>query len=62
MADASDLFRGFTEVTSGGPDEDQADDPPALTEEQFDRRARYLAKAASLGYVVADDETPGGEH
>jgi hypothetical protein len=52
MADGRD-------VMSGGRDE-QADDRPARTEEEFDRRARYLAKAASLGHIVSDDEA-GGE-
>ena len=37
----------------------QDDRPFSLTagsDEEFDRRARYLAKAASLGQMVSDDE------
>jgi hypothetical protein len=60
MADGRDVFRGLTDVMSGGR-EDQADDGPARTEEEFDRRARYLAKAASLGHMVSDDDSPGGD-
>jgi hypothetical protein len=58
MADGSDVFRAVDAVS--GSREDQADKRPARTEQEFDRRARYLAKAASLGQIVPDDETLGG--
>lgn len=61
MADGRDVFRGVTGAMSGGREDNQADDGPARTEEEFDRRARYLAKAASLGHMVSDDESMGGE-
>jgi hypothetical protein len=59
MADGSDVFRAVTDAVSGSR-EDPADNRPARTEQEFDRRARYLAKAASLGQIVPDDETLGG--
>jgi len=60
MADGGDVLRGARDVMSGRR-ENEADEP-ARTEEEFDRRARYLAKAASLGHIVPDDEALlGGE-
>jgi len=55
MADATDAFRAATDVMSGGREQNQADG-----REEFDR-ARYLAKAASLGQMVPDHESLGGE-
>ena len=59
MADGSDVFRAVTDAVSGSR-ENQADERPARPEQEFDRRARYLAKAASLGQMVPDDDTLGG--
>ena len=59
MADGSDVFRAVTDAVSGSR-ENQADERLAGDEDEFERRARYLAKAASLGQMVADDESIGG--
>jgi hypothetical protein len=57
MAYGRDGFRGVG-TTTGGPDEDNAaGDRPARSAEERDRRARYLAKAASLGQVISEDES-----
>jgi hypothetical protein len=56
MAYGRDVFGG-EEITPGRED-NQAGDRLARRDEEFDRRARYLAKAASLGHVVSEDE-PG---
>jgi hypothetical protein len=60
MADSRDFYRG-TDETSESPHDAPAAQRP-LTDEQFARRARYLAKAASLGQVVPDDETAENLH
>lgn len=56
MTDGRDVFRGST--VPAGRDEIQAGERPAHSDAEFERRARYLAKAASLGQVVIDDEAP----
>ena len=57
MADSRDVYRGATDATSAGPDDDRAESGSRM-DEQLTRRARYLAKAASLGQVVAEDDPP----
>jgi hypothetical protein len=61
MADSRDFYRRVTDATSAGPDDDRAD-YGSRTDEQMARRARYLAKAASLGQVVAEDDPPDIRH
>ena len=50
MDDSRDLYRGAAEAGPQGPDQDQAG-----YRWPQDERARYLAKAASLGHVVAEE-------
>jgi hypothetical protein len=52
---------GGAAVTPGGR-EDSPAQRPTRRDEQLDQRARYLAKAASLGQVVLEDEPPDREH
>jgi hypothetical protein len=52
---------GGAEIASGGREASQPGDRPPRTDEEFDRRARYLAKAASLGHVVSEDESADRE-
>jgi hypothetical protein len=56
MSDGRDVFPAG-EVMSGsregGPDQGRA----TGTDGGYDRRARYLAKAASLGHVVTDEDS-----
>lgn len=60
MADSRDFYRGTEEATSDRPEERRVVEQP--TDEQFVRRARYLAKAASLGQVVPDDDLADSLH
>jgi hypothetical protein len=60
MAYGRDVFGGADIMP--GREDNQAGDRPARSEEEFDRRARYLAKAASLGHVVSEDESTDREH
>ena len=61
MADNRDFYRVATDAISAGPDDDRAE-YGSRTDEHLARRARYLAKAASLGQVVAEDEPPDIRH
>lgn len=61
MADSRDFYRGAMVATSAGPDDDRAE-YRSRTDEHLAQRARYLAKAASLGQVVAEDEPPDIRH
>jgi hypothetical protein len=63
MSDGRDVFPAG-EVMSGGREEVPGS-RRTVTDEGLDRRARYLAKAASLGQVVIDEdsiEQAGREH
>jgi hypothetical protein len=42
--------------------DDRSYSPTARSDDEFDRRARYLAKAASLGQMVSEDEPLELEH
>ena len=55
MSDGRDVFPAG-EVMSGGRNEG-AGPRHSATDEGSDRRARYLAKAASLGQVVIDEDS-----
>ena len=59
MAEGRDFYQG--EIIGGAHDTGQVE-RPARTEYDVKQRARYLAKAASLGQVVLDDEWPAAEH
>jgi hypothetical protein len=54
MSDGRDVFPGG-EGMSRGREDVPGDTSTARTDADFDRRARYLAKAASLGQVVMED-------
>ena len=58
MAYGRDVFAG---LLTPARDDSQAGNGPARNDEEFDRRARYLAKAASLGHVVSEDESADRE-
>jgi hypothetical protein len=52
MVEGRDFYRG--EIAPGdGPSQTER---PARTEFEVSQRARYLAKAASLGQVVVEDD------
>jgi hypothetical protein len=59
MPDGRDVYR--PEATSDGRGEDPAGER-SRDEREWDRRARYLAKAASLGQVVREDEPFDGRY
>ena len=54
MPEARDFYQGDV---AGGRDAGEVE-RPARTDYEVSQRARYLAKAASLGQVVLDDEPP----
>lgn len=56
MSDGRDVFPAG-EVMSGGREGGPGQHRAATTDGGFDRRARYLAKAASLGQVVIDEDS-----
>lgn len=58
MPDGRDFYQGDR---PGGRDCVEVE-RPARTEHEASQRARYLAKAASLGHVVLDDEPPAADH
>ena len=59
MAEGRDFYQG--EIIGGAREAGEVE-WPARTEYDVNQRARYLAKAASLGQVVLDDEAPAAEH
>lgn len=61
MAHGREVFGG-ADIAAGGREDHSPADRPARSDEEFDRRARYLAKAASLGHVVSEDEPADREH
>jgi hypothetical protein len=53
MPDGTDVYRGdISSGRDGGSDAER----PSRSDYEGSQRARYLAKAASLGQVVLDDE------
>jgi hypothetical protein len=59
MAEGSHLHGG--DSPSGSRDAALDGERPARTDYEVSQRARYLAKAASLGQVILDDDAPGSE-
>ena len=59
MAEGRDVHRG--EILAGGHESSSEAERPARTDYEVSQRARYLAKAASLGQVVFDDEAPAAD-
>jgi hypothetical protein len=57
MVEGRDFYRG--EIASG--DGRSETEHPARTDSDVIQRARYLAKAASLGQVVMDDDAASAE-
>lgn len=53
--------RGRPEITAATQD-DRSYSPMSRSDDEYDRRARYLAKAASLGQIVSEDEPIEQEH
>jgi hypothetical protein len=58
MAEATELHRERAPVTPLSSRETGRERPRA--EDEHDRRARYLAKAASLGQMVTEDDSERG--
>jgi hypothetical protein len=57
MGDGRDFYRGETGSVEGRSEVER----PSRNDSEVSQRARYLAKAASLGQVVLDDEPPAAE-
>ena len=57
MVEGRDFYRGDIATGEAGREVER----PARTDYEASQRARYLAKAASLGQVVREDEAPTAE-
>ena len=57
MVEGRDFYRGDIAQSDGRSETES----PARTDYEVSQRARYLAKAASLGQVVMDDDAAPAE-
>ena len=57
MVEGRDFYRGEIAPSDGRSESER----PARTEYEVSQRARYLAKAASLGQVVIEDDAAPAE-